>query len=62
MVVVAVIGLKLTDQVLDVPVDQLGRRRLLAAYGGSAAGIAGTMSLVMAVILSTVHRVVPGRA
>lgn len=62
MLAVAAVGLMLTDRVLDVPVDQLGRRRLLAAYGGSAAGIAGTASLVMAVVLTTVHRVVPSRA
>jgi membrane-associated phospholipid phosphatase len=59
LLVVAVVGLKLTDQVLSTPAEELGRRRLFTAYAGSAAGIAGTGSLVMAVVLATVHRVVP---
>jgi membrane-associated phospholipid phosphatase len=61
LLAVAAIGLALTDQVLSTPPDELGRRRLLAAYAGSAAGIAGTASLVMALVVAAVHRVVPGR-
>jgi len=57
--VVAALALRWTDQVLTVPTDELSRRRLLAAYGGGAAGIAGTAALVMALVLATVHRVVP---
>ncbi|HZC26553.1 MAG TPA: phosphatase PAP2 family protein [Actinopolymorphaceae bacterium] len=38
----------------------LSRRRLFAAYAGGAAGIGGTASVVMALVLATVHRVVPG--
>jgi hypothetical protein len=55
----AAVGIALTNQVLSIPPDELGRRRLLAAYGGSAAGIAGTAALMMALVLATAHRVVP---
>jgi hypothetical protein len=61
LLAVAAVSLALTDQVVSVPPDELGRRRLLAAYAGSAAGIAGTASLVMALVVATVHRVVPAR-
>jgi membrane-associated phospholipid phosphatase len=59
LLVGAAIALNLTDQVLSVPPDELGRRRLLVAYGGGALGIAGTASLLLASVLGTVHRVVP---
>jgi membrane-associated phospholipid phosphatase len=59
---VAALGLRLTDQVLSISPEELSRRRLLAAYAGSAAGIAGTACLVMALVAATVHRVVPRRA
>jgi membrane-associated phospholipid phosphatase len=62
LLAVAAVAVNLTDQVLTIPPDELSRRRLLTAYGGSAAGIAGTASLVMALVLLTMHRVVPGRA
>jgi membrane-associated phospholipid phosphatase len=39
--------------------DELTRRPLLVGYAGSAAGIAGTMTLVMALVLTVVHRLVP---
>ncbi|WP_091089741.1 phosphatase PAP2 family protein [Micromonospora nigra] len=42
-----------------VPPDQLARRPLFVGYAGSAAGIAGTMGVVMALVLVAVHRVVP---
>jgi membrane-associated phospholipid phosphatase len=61
LLAVSAVALRLTDQVLSTPPDQLSRNRLLAAYGGSAAGIAGTASLVMALVLVTMHRVVPRR-
>ncbi|WP_213450453.1 phosphatase PAP2 family protein [Rhizomonospora bruguierae] len=57
----AAVALRLTDRVLATPPDGLGRRALLTAYAGSAAGIAGTAAVVMAVVLATVHRVVPYR-
>jgi membrane-associated phospholipid phosphatase len=57
----AAVSLAMTDQVLSTSVDELSRRRLLAAYAGSAAGIAGTACLVMALVASTVHRLVPRR-
>jgi membrane-associated phospholipid phosphatase len=53
------LALKLTDQVLSTPPDQLGPHRLLAAYAGGAVGIAGTAALVLASVLATAHRVVP---
>jgi membrane-associated phospholipid phosphatase len=55
----AAIALELTDHVLTTPVDELSRRRLLAAYGGGALGIAGVASLVVASVLATAHRVAP---
>jgi membrane-associated phospholipid phosphatase len=61
LLAVAAVSLALTDQVLSVSPDELSRRRLLAAYAGSAAGIAGTACLVMALVAATVHRVVPRR-
>nr|WP_201749227.1 phosphatase PAP2 family protein [Micromonospora acroterricola] len=39
--------------------DELSRRPLFVAYAGSAAGIAGTMAVVMALVLIVVHRLVP---
>ncbi|MFG1885419.1 phosphatase PAP2 family protein [Micromonospora sp. NPDC049102] len=39
--------------------QELSRRPLFIAYAGSAAGIAGTMSVVMALALIVVHRLVP---
>ncbi|NJC66791.1 phosphatase PAP2 family protein [Planosporangium flavigriseum] len=53
------IALKLTDQVLSTPPDELSRLRLLTAYAGGAMGIAGTAGLVFACVLATVRRVVP---
>jgi membrane-associated phospholipid phosphatase len=61
LLAVAAVAVGLTEQVLSTPPEDLGRRRLLAAYAGSAAGITGTASLVMGLILATVHRVVPRR-
>ncbi|MDG4826870.1 phosphatase PAP2 family protein [Asanoa sp. WMMD1127] len=55
----AAVALKLTDQVLATPTDELSRNRLLVAYGGGALGIAGTAGLVVATVLATAHRVVP---
>ncbi|MFF5180022.1 phosphatase PAP2 family protein [Micromonospora sp. NPDC000316] len=43
----------------DTGPDELGRRPLFIAYAGSAAGIAGTMAVVMALALTAVHRLVP---
>lgn len=61
MLAVAGISLLLTTQVLTVPPGGLSRRRLLAAYAGSAFGIAGTACLMMSLVTATVHRVVPIR-
>ncbi|SCF02695.1 PAP2 superfamily protein [Micromonospora mirobrigensis] len=43
----------------QVPVDELSRRELFVGYAGSAAGIAGVMAVVAALVLVTVHRLVP---
>ncbi|MER6757958.1 phosphatase PAP2 family protein [Micromonospora echinofusca] len=45
----------------DPPVlpAELARRPLLVGYAGSAAGIVGTMGVVMALVLAAVHRLVP---
>lgn len=64
LLVAAAIAMRLTDAVLETHTvdsrpDELGRRALFTAYAGSAAGIAGTAALMMAVVLATVHRVVP---
>lgn len=55
----AVVAFTITEQVLSVPVEELSRRRLLVAYAGGAAGIAGMAALVVGGVLATVHRVVP---
>ena len=62
LLVVAVVALRWTNQVLQIPPDELSRRRLFAAYAGGMAGIAGTACLVMAIVTATVHRVVPRAA
>ncbi|MEV4118461.1 phosphatase PAP2 family protein [Micromonospora sp. NPDC049645] len=43
----------------DTGPEELGRRPLFVGYAGSAAGIAGTMAVVMALALTVVHRLVP---
>ncbi|MEU4715188.1 phosphatase PAP2 family protein [Micromonospora purpureochromogenes] len=43
----------------QVPVDELSRRPLFIGYAGSAAGIAGTMAVVAALVLLPMHRLVP---
>ncbi|MGB2566919.1 phosphatase PAP2 family protein [Micromonospora citrea] len=58
---VVVSGLAVTS-LLDqqqVAVDELSRRTLFTGYAGSAAGIAGTMGVVAALVLLSVHRLVP---
>ncbi|MFI6763414.1 phosphatase PAP2 family protein [Micromonospora sp. NPDC050417] len=61
LLAVAAYALRSTDEVLTIPVEELNRPRLFDAYLGGAVGIAGTASLVMALVLTTVHRVVPRR-
>jgi membrane-associated phospholipid phosphatase len=56
------VALRWTDQVLTLDPEQLSRQRLFGAYAGSAAGIAGTASLLMGLMLATVHRAVPTRS
>ncbi|MET8260240.1 phosphatase PAP2 family protein [Micromonospora sp. NPDC005553] len=43
----------------DIGPEELARRPLFVGYAGSAAGIAGTMAVVMALALTVVHRLVP---
>jgi membrane-associated phospholipid phosphatase len=58
---VAAVAFQLTEQVREIDPEELSRRRLFAAYAGGAAGIAGTASLLIGLMLMTVHRVVPQR-
>lgn len=62
LLVGAVVALQVTDQVVRVPTEELSQRRLVAAYVGSAAGIAAAAGLMMTAVLATVHRVVPQRS
>jgi membrane-associated phospholipid phosphatase len=59
LLAVAAFAMRSTDEVLDIPLDELNRLRLLDAYLGGAAAIAGMASLMMALVLVSVHRVVP---
>ncbi|MEV4713919.1 phosphatase PAP2 family protein [Micromonospora sp. NPDC049374] len=43
----------------STPAVELSRRPLFVGYAGSAAGIAGSMAVVMALVLTAVHRLVP---
>ncbi|MFV2104214.1 phosphatase PAP2 family protein [Micromonospora sp. LOL_024] len=45
--------------VRGTPPADLSRRPLFIGYAGSAAGIAGSMGVVMALLLTAVHRIVP---
>lgn len=59
LLVVAILAIGFThDGQLTPPVD-LGRRELVGAYVGGVTTVAGSTCLLMAVVLSTVHRVVP---
>ena len=60
LVVSAALTMEVTDQVA-VPPEQLTYQRLFIAYVGSAVGIAGAACLMMALVLATVHLVVPER-
>lgn len=62
LLVAAAAAFRMTDAVASTPIDELGRRRLFTAYAGAAAGIIGATAAVMALVLSTVQRVVPWRA
>lgn len=53
------VAVQFVDPVLSTPPEDLSRYRLLAGYAGGAAAIAGTVGLVLAAVLATVHRVVP---
>lgn len=60
LLAVAGVGLVFTAQVNEIPPEMLSQARLLAAYGGGAAGIAGVAAAVMAGMLVSVHRVSHG--
>jgi membrane-associated phospholipid phosphatase len=60
--IVAVVAILVTDQVSVLSPDEILDNRLMVAYGGSAAGIAGAAGLMMAAVLATVHRLVPPRS
>lgn len=59
LLAVWVLALYVTDQALPAPIPTLSTTRLFVAYAGSAAGICGVISAVMAVTLATMHWVVP---
>jgi membrane-associated phospholipid phosphatase len=59
LLVLAAVALGQMRDVLSVPPEALSRYRLFVAYAGSAAGITGVASLIIASVLATVHRVVP---
>lgn len=63
LLALAAIAMGTTYQALDAVPDPvyLSRTRLLVAYAGGAAGIAAVAALVMAMVVATVHRVVPER-
>jgi hypothetical protein len=56
---VAALGVHWTDEVADIPADELSRRRLFAGYAGGAAGIAAAAAFMVAVVMTTVHRILP---
>ncbi|GAA0898811.1 hypothetical protein GCM10009557_74340 [Virgisporangium ochraceum] len=62
LLLVAAVAMELTEQVRDFDPDELGRRRLFAAYAGGAAGIVVTAFLLEGALLALVHRLVPQRA
>ncbi|ROO61970.1 PAP2 superfamily protein [Micromonospora sp. Llam0] len=55
-------AMAVTDQVTGLPLEALSRRRLFVAYAGSAAGIAGTAAVTMALVLGTAGYAVPAPA
>lgn len=59
VVAVAVLALSWLGDLPRSAPDELTHRSLFIAYAGSAAGIAGVMGVVMALVLATVHRLVP---
>ncbi len=59
LLVVAALAVGLTDQGELTPPVELGGGQLLGAYAAGATAVTGGTCLVMALVLSTVHRVVP---
>lgn len=59
LMVVSVVAMAWLDGQAKLPAGSLTRRPLFVGYAGSAAGIAGTMGVVMALVLASVHRLVP---
>ncbi|MEV4656426.1 phosphatase PAP2 family protein [Micromonospora sp. NPDC049301] len=57
--IACVLALSWLVELRDTGPDELSRRPLFVGYAGSAAGIAGTMAVVMALVLIVVHRLVP---
>ncbi|MDG4796847.1 phosphatase PAP2 family protein [Micromonospora sp. WMMD1082] len=54
-----VLALSWLVELRATPPAELTRRPLFVGYAGSAAGIAGSMGVVMALVLTAVHRLVP---
>lgn len=61
LLAVAGLTLAVSTEATTVPLEALSRRRLFVAYGGSAAGIAGTAALTMALVLATARYAVVSR-
>ncbi|WDZ84063.1 phosphatase PAP2 family protein [Micromonospora cathayae] len=57
--VVSMTAMAWLDGQPKLAVSELGRRPLFVGYAGSAAGIVGTIGVVMALLLALVHRLVP---
>lgn len=55
------VALVFTFSRMSEPIDEMGSRLLTVGYLGSAMAIAGAAYLMMAVVLMTIHRVVPHR-
>ncbi|WP_326552213.1 phosphatase PAP2 family protein [Micromonospora sp. NBC_01813] len=62
LLAVAGLAMAVTDEVTTVPLELLSRRRLFVAYVGSAAAIAGTAGLTMALVLATARYAAPPRS
>lgn len=54
LLAVGAVAMAMTYRHLDIPPELLSRNRLLVAYAGGAAGIAGTAALVMGLVLASV--------
>lgn len=59
LLVAAAVAMRWLGELPHDPPDELARRPLFIGYAGSAVGIVGAIAVVMALVLATVHRLVP---